>query len=178
MFSKRNQPALLTEMADKLKRLTTEKAYVIKTSSHEVTTGKTDGGYYLLDQNSQTVRQIYTDTASLIDAIKSALRIQSDNARIHYSSLVKPRLFDELPPAVQKLFTASKDFADPLATLTRAAGLQPDEHPSQERLIHALTENGIQISTADIVKLFILSQTIDAHCENHLTRENAPSYKM
>lgn len=167
MFSKNNQKIPLIDLVSKIDKLTNEKFYIIHNSTHEVTVGRRDEGFYLIDPNLPLSTQTFSNSAQLIDKLKKALHIK-ENANVYYSSIITPKILDELDPSLKKIFTNKDDLKHPLKTLAKAAGLK-DEPVSQHQLIEALAKQNVKINVTDIAKLHALSQTLSTHSEKQLS---------
>ncbi len=155
MFSKRNQLKSFAEIVSKISKLSEENAYIITSSTHEVTVGRSNAGYYLIDQNNLPAKTFF-DLEKLITTIKSTLQISSDTSKVLCSSVIMPKLFTELDPSIQAIFKTREDLNQPMQTLAKAAGLQNDKSISQGPLIDALKRKGINASATDITKLNLL----------------------
>ncbi len=155
MFSKRNQLKSFADVVSKISKLSEEKAYIITSSTHEVTVGRSNAGYYLIDQNNFSAKS-FSDLEKLITTIKSTLQISSDTSKVLCSSIITPKLFTELDPSIQAIFKTREDLNQPMQTLAKAAGLQNDKSILQGPLIDALKRKGINASATDIAKLNLL----------------------
>jgi hypothetical protein len=92
---KGSMESTLDKVIDKIAKLDKDKAFIITSTTHEITVGRGNNGYFVIDPNSPIPNVPFTEKDDLISAIKSMLVLNSSDAKIRYKEVETPSPFAE-----------------------------------------------------------------------------------